>query len=351
MDSITQGALGGLCGELTLRKQIGWKGFAWGVLFGTLPDLDVLAFPFLTPIEQLSFHRGLSHSILVMVIAAFFFGWLLSKIHHKKGVTFQRATIFVFITWGSHVVIDCFTTYGTQIYEPFSSYRFAWDNMSIIDLSFTLPMLLALLVALFFKRESAVRSWLGRGALTWLCLYTTASFMMKSKAEEYFQSQLNKKGVVATRMMTSPTISNIFLWRMLAEADGEYYVAYWSLFDSPERSLRLDRLDKGHEKLLPYEKYSEVAQLKWFTKNWHMVVDDPDNEGGVLVVDLRFAELCMPDQKGPAFMWSLSEDGEHLNSDRISVRRKVSLKKGVGYLWARIKGDAPDWMSAPWVWR
>ena len=350
MDSITQAALGGLCGELTLRKQLGRKGLAWGLFFGTLPDLDIFAFPFIENIERLSWHRGLSHSILCIVSATLFFGWLLSKIHRKKGVSFKQAAGFVFITWASHVAIDCFTSYGTQVFEPFSSYRFAWDNMSIIDISFTIPMLVVLLAVLFFKKESQVRSWLGRSALTWLCLYTVASFVIKSKADDYFQSQLSERGITPSRMMTSPTISNIFLWRMLAASGGQYHVAYWSLFDDPERELRIDSVAKGHEKLLPYEQYPETDKLKWFAKDWHMVVDDPRDESGILFIDMRFTEMCLPDRKTPVFVWSLHEKGGSLDFQQVSLRKKIEMKVALSYLWERIHGGAEDWMESPWPW-
>ena len=131
-----------------MRKQLGWKAPMWGFFWGTLPDLDIIAYPFLEPIDRLGWHRGLSHSILIMVIASVIFGYLLAKLHRKKGITPVQAGWFVFLTWSTHVLIDCFTTYGTQIYEPFATTRVALNNMSIIDLSFTLPMLLALIFAM-----------------------------------------------------------------------------------------------------------------------------------------------------------------------------------------------------------
>ena len=84
MDSITQAALGALCGEITMRKQLGWKAPAWGFFWGTLPDLDIIASPFLEPLDRLGWHRGLSHSVLLMVAAAVVFGFLLAKLHRKK---------------------------------------------------------------------------------------------------------------------------------------------------------------------------------------------------------------------------------------------------------------------------
>lgn len=353
MDSITQAALGGLCGEITLRKQIGWKGLAWGVLFGTLPDLDIVAYPWLEPTEQLSWHRGLSHSILVTVLAPLLFGWLLSMLHRKKGVTFKRAAWFIFITMVTHILIDCFTSYGTQVLEPFSSYRAAFNNMSIIDISFTLPMLLALLLVLFFDKQSKKRTWIGRMAAIWLCLYTAASFVVKHRANSYFEKQLSQRGIEPHRMMTSPTISNIFLWRMLAETDGHYHVAYWSLLDDDDRLANITHLPKGHEHLENFEHFPETQTLRWFARDWHMIIPDQNDPDAVLFIDMRFTEMVTTDRKRPVFVWTLKpdpEDAAHLKFSSVSYREEASPRKTINYLWQRIQGRAPEWMNAPWPW-
>lgn len=350
MDSLTQGALGGLCGELTLRKELGWRGFAWGVFFGTLPDLDILVFPFLEPIERLAWHRGLSHSLLIMVVGSLVFGWWLAWLHRRSDVSFKRAFVFVLITWGSHVLIDCFTTYGTQVYEPFSDRRVAFDNISIIDISFTLPMLLALLVAVFFKRGSKRRRWLGYLAALWLVFYTSASFFMKAQAERYFQAQLAERSIVPVRVMTAPTLSNIFLWRMLVESDDEYHIGYWSFFDDPDRVFHLESVPNGHSKLEGLEAYEEVKELKWFAKDWYMVTDHPDDEDLLLFIDMRFSEMCLPSVKSPVFVWSLAEEKGELEFQQVSFRNGIDKKEAVAYLWERVRGRASGWMQAPWPW-
>lgn len=353
MDSITQAALGGLCGEITLRKQIGWKGMAWGILIGTLPDLDILAYPWLDATQRLGWHRGLSHSILVMALAPLLLGWLLAKLHRKKGVTFKRAAGFVFINWFTHVLIDCFTSYGTQVFEPFSSYRAALNNMSIIDISFTLPMLLALLLVLFFNKESGKRTWIGRSAALWLCLYTAASFTIKYRANSYFEKQLAGRGIEPNRMMTAPTISNIFLWRMVAETDGHYHVGYWSVFDDPDRPAKINHLPKGHEHLQKFEHFPETGTLKWFAKDWHMVIPDTKNPGTVLFIDMRFTEMVTTQHKHPVFVWRLEtnpKDPQHLKFSPVSFRGESPPKETIQYLWQRIQGKAPEWMDAPWPW-
>lgn len=350
MESITQGALGALCGEITLRKQLGWKGIAWGIFLGTLPDLDILVYPWLEPAERLLWHRGLSHSILICIIASFVFGWLLAKLHRKKGVTFKQATGFVFLTWFTHVLIDCFNSYGTQIYEPFTSHRFALNNMAIIDLAFTLPMLVSILLVLFHDKKSKTRTRIGRIAAIWLCLYTAASFTIKYQAKQYFNKQLNARGIKPTRMMTSPTISNIFLWRMLAESEGQYHIAYWSIFDDEDRPCRIESTPNGHSTLDPLRKYPETGKLIWFAEGFYKIVQDPENPGSVLFIDMRFGEMVTDDSKRPPFVWRLTEESNQLKFQTVGYRKNVSISKTLTHLWQRIQGNAPDWMQVPWPW-
>ena len=346
MDSLTQGALGALCGEVTLRKQLGWKGFVWGIFFGTLPDLDILLYPLLDPIQRLSWHRGLSHSISAILLGSWLFGWLLAKIHKERGVTQKQATWFVFLTWFTHVIIDGFTTYGTQIFEPFSDYRFSSNNMSIIDLTFTLPMLFGVLLVLFFKKDSKRRTYLGRAVILWLCLYTSASLLIKNQAEHYFTKHLDQEGLKIQRMMVAPTLSNIFLWRMLAESDGEYHVAYWSIWDKPDRDFAISSIRKNHQLLEHFEPSPAVDKLKWFAVNYYAVVPDPDDDQCVFLIDMRFSELHQPETKVPVFVWQLSREAEGVTFKQASFRGRADAKVALSYLWARMNGGAPEWMSS-----
>lgn len=350
MDSITQAALGALCGEITMRKQLGWKAPAWGFFWGTLPDLDIIASPFLEPLDRLGWHRGLSHSVLLMVAAAVVFGFLLAKLHRKKGITPVQAGWFIFLTWSTHVLIDCFTTYGTQIFEPFSNTRVALNNMSIIDISFTLPMLLALLLALFFKKESPTRTWIGRSAAAWLCLYASASFYIKHLATQHFEQKLTENGITPSRMMTAPTLSNIFLWRMLAESDGQYYITYWSVFDANNRNSPIDQTPTGHQHLGEFSESAEVKKLIWFSQGWHQVIRSKDGPDTLLIVDMRFGEMHTPESKSPAFAWHVTRDEQGYSFKNGSFRKEMNVGETLSFLWERICGRAPEWMQGQWPW-
>lgn len=80
MDSLTQATLGAAIGEALLGKKIGNKGVILGAIIATIPDLDVALKPFYSDLQNISVHRGYSHSILFSVIGAFLITYVLSRI-------------------------------------------------------------------------------------------------------------------------------------------------------------------------------------------------------------------------------------------------------------------------------
>ena len=70
MDSLSQIVLGAAVGEAVLGRHMGNRAMVWGAVAGTLPDMDVLGQYFLNELDNLAFHRGISHSILASVLGA-----------------------------------------------------------------------------------------------------------------------------------------------------------------------------------------------------------------------------------------------------------------------------------------
>ena len=105
MDSLTQITLGAACGEVVLGKKIGNRAMIWGAIGGTIPDLDILGNAFLTDIEALAFHRGISHSLFFAVTTPFLFGWLThrfyqSGIHQKNGYKIGAFGVWTILLMG-----------------------------------------------------------------------------------------------------------------------------------------------------------------------------------------------------------------------------------------------------------
>ena len=84
----------------------------WGAVGGTIPDLDVLGKFFLSNIDNLAFHRGISHSILFSVIGAIVVGWLVNQIYkspyHKWIALVSKALATILVGFAAHFVFNIF---------------------------------------------------------------------------------------------------------------------------------------------------------------------------------------------------------------------------------------------------
>ncbi|MCP5420707.1 MAG: metal-dependent hydrolase [Gammaproteobacteria bacterium] len=70
MDSLRQLTLGAAVGEAVLGRKIGARAALWSGLFGTLPDLDVLAKPFIAEIQKLAVHHGITYSLAMVALGS-----------------------------------------------------------------------------------------------------------------------------------------------------------------------------------------------------------------------------------------------------------------------------------------
>ena len=264
MDSVTQLVLGAAVGELVLGKKVGRKAALWGALFGTVPDLDVFADPLLTEIEQLAFHRGISHSLLFCVLAAPVGGWFAARLHRRAEADWRAWSWLAFWCLLTHVVLDCFTTYGTQILQPFSDYRVILGSIFIIDPLYTLPLMFGLLTALWFKRDARIRRLANGVGLALSSAYLLFTFANKLSIETVFADALAAQGHEYGRLFIYPTAFNNLLWIALAEDETGYWVGHYSLLDDGRR-IRFKHFDAGRKLLSKLREGPIVERLRWFS--------------------------------------------------------------------------------------
>ncbi len=349
VDSITQAALGAVVGELVLGRQLGRRAIGWGALFGTIPDLDVIFTPLLDTARNLSVHRGLSHSLLLMIAASVWLAKPLSRRWKKEKVTPLRAGIFVFLAWSTHVLIDIFTVYGTKVLSPFSSYPVSFDNLFIVDLFFTIPLLVAVVIGLFVKPKEWKK---GQGIrAAWWCLgvsifYVGLSFWAKYSVSRAVEADLARRGVSWERRMEAPSPFNIVFWRALVERPGEIWIGYRSVFDPADLPVRWIVVPKGEEALAKYSGEREVKTVLNFSKGWWIAREAP---GGLWLADLRFGEGRSWDERGvalrPVFAWTFQAEDP---KDRLRMRRPESRggMEMVRRMVRRALGESPAWDAA-----
>ncbi|PHQ71028.1 MAG: hydrolase, partial [Sneathiella sp.] len=117
MDSVTQFVLGASISGALLGPRIGAKSLLIGGLVATLPDLDSFI-PLDNAIDNMTYHRGFSHSIIVQTlitpVVAFIIGKIIPSVWEDK----KRVFLTVWLVLVTHSLLDSLTTYGTQIFWP-----------------------------------------------------------------------------------------------------------------------------------------------------------------------------------------------------------------------------------------
>lgn len=336
MDSLTQIVLGASVGELVCGKKAGNKALLWGAIAGTIPDLDVLASPFQDMVEQLTFHRSVTHSILFCIGMSPVFGWLVHKLYRNGQATFKDWSWLFFWGFLTHIILDSFTTWGTQIFWPFSTYPVAFHNIFVIDPLYTVPFLICTIAVIFYKRtDNKRRTWNYTG-LALSSAYMLLTIVNKFIATSHFEEALQQQNKKYQRISTRPTPFNSILWSANAEGDSLYYVGYYSLFDT-DQSISFQRFPKKHELLKPYLSNPDLQTLLKVTTGFYTV---EKTDTAYTINDLRFGQLdgWGDGNEGFVFAYIMKPEGDSL----IFTQKPNDLKKArglIGQLWERIKGQ------------
>lgn len=351
VDSITHMALGAALGELMVGKRLGNRALGWGALLGTLPDLDAVLAPLFSTAGKLGWHRGPSHSLLVMAAASYALAPWLAKLWKRDKVSRAQAGWLVFAIWSSHVLIDCFSVYGTSVGWPLPVQRVAFNNLFIIDGGFTLPLVVTVVWLAFLrtKKQWPKRRQLNVWGLGLAAGYALLSVALKFAVSAGFDADLARRGVTFQRRMEAPTPFNILLWRAVVDRGDELWVGYRTVFERHQTPVRWTVYPKGRNALTGMADLREVKALNWFTDGWWIA---RRHAKGVWIGDLRFDEArSWGDKKSMvdsrlAFAWSVTPN---TTGERVQQLRPTRSQPGdtLKRMAARLLGNRQAWEANP----
>lgn len=313
MDTVTQITLGAAVGEAVLGKKIGNKAPLWGAFFGVVPDLDVFVSPFVTEVQALAIHRGITHSLFFCILAAPVFGWLLDRCRSKPNASWQDWSLLVFWVLITHIFIDVCTGYGTQVLQPFSNSSLSLNSIFIIDPFYTLPLLAGIVTALFLRRNDKARRWANYTGLAISSLYLLAGLGIKTHVNSVFEQNFKTQQIHPQKYMTTPAPFSIFLWTGYAEEGDTLHAGLYSVFDD-DRRIDFHSLRQNKSLLEYYRGQLPVERLIWFSRGYYAATKDSNR---VLVHDLRFGRSDLWLTDGPApYVWNYEL---HFNEDSTKV--------------------------------
>ena len=252
-------------------------------------------------------------------------------------VSFNKWYFLFFWAFFTHILLDCFTGYGTQIFQPFSNFRMAFNNISVADPLYTFPFLACLIATSFVRREKKARRILNYVGLAISSLYMAWTISNKVKIDQVFLNALSERQIEYERCRTVPTIFNNLLWNCVAEGDSVYYVGSYSFFDSDPLLHHINLVPKRHDLIAHISETEEVEILKWFSEGYYSVYPMSDNEW--ILCDVRYGgitdTITSPDDY--VFTFHITEEAGTIAVDERR-ERPDDFGKAFSDLFRRIKG-------------
>jgi inner membrane protein len=183
-----------------------------GFLATAAPDLDFV-FGYLGPIEYLYYHRGITHSLILLPLWAFLLAKL-AAIAWRRDRPWRAYFGVIAMGLALHIAGDWITSFGTIMLAPLSDARFGIGTTFIIDLWFT-GIILAGLAASGIWRRSPVPAIAGLAAL---CGYVAFQGVQQQRAIDWGASYAKRAGLAQATITAQPRPVSPFNWMVIARS-------------------------------------------------------------------------------------------------------------------------------------
>lgn len=307
MDPLTQGALGAAVAQLAVGRRLGRRTWLYGCLGGLAADLDIFIRSATDPMVGIEYHRHFTHSLAFIPVGGVIVAlpWLLRSGFTGKGRLILAATT---VGYATHGILDCCTSYGTMWLWPFSDMRVAWSFISIIDLLYTVPLLVG--VWLSARSRAGPSGSLRPVAIGFAIahLYMAACGIQKLRALGLRDQLAAERGHVVERSFVQNLLMTNIAWRSIYLYEGRIYAdAVYTPWFGPSVVREGESRTRGREGDLPPEVVADPRTRRgfevfsWFASDWYLV----ESEGpAAKVCDVRYSV----DPAGFAPFWCAALD-------------------------------------------
>jgi inner membrane protein len=329
MDPLSQGVIGASLPQSMSHKKTIVAATVFGALSGMAPDLDILIRSSTDPLMALEYHRQFTHSLFFIpfggLICALVMYFVFARRWH---INFKLTYLFCTLGFATHGLLDACTSYGTQLFWPFSNERFAWNTISIIDPLFTLPILTLVILSARQKTHAYARA-----ALCWVILYQGLGAFQNHRVTLIGEELAHQRGHTPIRLVVKPGFGNLLLWKVIYETEDGYFTD--AVRASPTPTVYpgefIDKLNI--ERDLPWldkdsQQAKDLARFQWFSDGFLSL--DPKNPQRV--VDMRYS-MVPNEATGMWGIWLNKNAGttDHviMKQERDASARRMAKFKGM----------------------
>ena len=298
MDPLSQGAVGAAFAQSSANKKNIFKIGVIGFLAGLAPDLDILIKSSTDPILFLEYHRQFTHSLFFIPFGSLIVALMLFPFV-KSSMSIKTVYYSSLLGYATHGLLDACTSYGTQLFWPFSNERVTWNNISIVDPLFTIPVVILVVIAI--KTKKKIFSFFSIG---WIIFYLSLGFIQYERALLAAVELAQVRGHSPERLTLKPSFGNLILWKSIYQHKETFYVdairaaqsSTWCKGESIrvfDYQYHLPNLEKESQQK------KDIERFRWFSQDY-LGYDKERN----IVTDVRYSMI--PNQIAP--MWGLMID-------------------------------------------
>lgn len=314
MDSVTQGLFGALWAQAITGKKYAYYVILMGVIAGTVGDLDILIRSS-NPLTLITYHRQFTHSLIAIPIGGALIAGIFLVLVAPLRTHWFRVLIAAVIAYASHIFLDVLTSYGTQIYWPWSNARITFNILPIVDPIITIALFLGLLFTL--QKKTYWRPWL---PIFLVLGYIGFAYYQHEQAKAALLKQVPNG---AKKISVLPTVGQVYVWYGFYQYQGN---VYFSVINVPYLGSvylhQVDHFPLYTEKMLPNwikedkKALADFRTFSWFSDSYlTRISNDP-----LTIANARYIRNIDP----ITFLWGVrySKQGDEF---KLVWMRKLTL--------------------------
>ena len=211
-------------------------------------------------------HRSFSHSLFVLPLVGWLIWWLFRRFGNGRVAESPKRWFWAIqLALVTHPLLDAFTVYGTQLLWPLPTQPVMWSSVFIIDLGYTIWLLIACVVAWFAREKKLAQVALVAG-LALSSAYLGWSLLAKAKIDGEAERALAAQGLADAPYFSVPMPFNTLLWRVVAMTPQGYVEAERSVLDKGPMQFR--GYPSNTQALAEARDIPTVQRLQWFNRGF-----------------------------------------------------------------------------------
>ena len=215
MDPLTHGLVGALTAQAVTRHRRIRPTLITGFFAALLADLDMFIYSASDPLLNVEIHRQFTHSLLFIPVGALV-ATLIMFWFQRRYLSMAEVYVISFVGFATSGLLDAFTSYGTQLFWPFSDVRLAWNVVSVVDPVITIGLMVAFYMLFRPERHSLAPQRTSKWAyigIGWLSFFLLFGYVQRERAKSATLDIAREHQHIIDRMVVKPTLGNRVLWR------------------------------------------------------------------------------------------------------------------------------------------